>query len=101
MRISDWSSDVCSSDLIVGPSAGTREQVLLNFYVAGPFAWSGGETGHVGNEAAIVAQEQCRSQADRTSVVQGKSVYVRVALGGRRIVNRKHHTKSMSNYIHL
>lgn len=45
------------------PADGTSVQVLLNFYVAGPFAWSGGETGQVGNEAAIVAQDQCRSQA--------------------------------------
>ena len=38
-------------------------QHLLNSYLAGPFAWSGGKPGQVGNEAAIVAQEQCRSQA--------------------------------------
>src|SRR3546814_20197742 len=27
MRISDWSSDVCSSDLILGPRAGTMRQM--------------------------------------------------------------------------
>src|SRR5690606_21475017 len=35
----------------------------LNFQMAGPFAWFGGEPGQVGNEAAIVVQNQCRSQA--------------------------------------
>ena len=36
---------------------------LLNSFSAGPFAWFGGESGQVGNEAATVAQSQCRSQA--------------------------------------
>jgi len=31
--------------------------------LAGPFAWFGGKSGQVGNEAAIVVQKQCRSQA--------------------------------------
>src|SRR3546814_10096851 len=37
MRISDWSSDVCSSDLLVGDFAKTREVEDLRV---------GGETGH-------------------------------------------------------
>src|SRR3546814_3358649 len=31
MRISDWSSDVCSSDLLVGRLKSTRQQDLLRF----------------------------------------------------------------------
>src|SRR3546814_12513007 len=39
--------------------------------------------------------------ADRTSVVKGKSVSVRVALGGRRIIKNKKikHNKQKTNYI--
>src|SRR5690606_41842042 len=42
---------------------GRGARFLLNSDVAGPFAWFGGEPGQVGNEAAIVVQNQCRSQA--------------------------------------
>ena len=38
-------------------------KILLNSLAAGPFAWFGGKPGQVGNEAAIVVQNQCRSQA--------------------------------------
>src|SRR5690606_32741564 len=40
-----------------------RRAFLLNSSSAGPFAWFGGKSGQVGNEAAIVVQNQCRSQA--------------------------------------
>lgn len=40
-------------------------KVLLNSCLAGPFAWFGDESGQVGNEAATVVQNQCRSQARR------------------------------------
>src|SRR5690554_5496588 len=43
--------------------SGRPARILLNFQMAGPFAWFGGEPGQVGNEAAIVVQNQCRSQA--------------------------------------
>src|SRR3546814_17388629 len=70
MRISDWSADVCSSDLDRG-----------------------------GAEVRLEEQQQCskpqepqrlqhalQSRADRKSVVSGKSVSVRVDLGGRRSI---------------
>src|SRR3546814_16947649 len=85
MRISDWSSDVCSSDLRhlfdrrVEPGApfldmtievrfdGERQRPLLAKRVEGGL----------------------RDEVDRKSVVKGKSVSVRVDLGGRRINKKK------------
>jgi len=38
-------------------------QIVVQFVVAGPFAWLYSETGQVGNEAAIAVSSQCRSKA--------------------------------------
>src|SRR3546814_17352475 len=76
MRISDWSSDVCSSDLDTGVGAAIA---------CGSQKWNG-------NCALLVrAPRKIRHSAgrDRKSVVSGKSVSVRVDLGGRRIIKKK------------
>src|SRR3546814_12445430 len=100
MRISDLSSDVCSSDLgdrhaldhrmrvvaqdvaiLGGPGlglVGVAEDVLLHAAV-------------LGHEAPLQAgREACAAAAaqDRKSVVEGKSVSGRVELGGRRIIRK-------------
>src|SRR3546814_14855396 len=71
MRISDRSSDVCSSDLFSSISAGINA-------LYGPL--HGGA-----NEAVLdmLALTALVFPGDRKSVVEGKSVYVRVDLGGR------------------
>src|SRR3546814_20996905 len=100
MRISDWSSDVCSSDLGLRPG-GAKPQAGRDC----PF-------GGGGAEAPLAIQTRSR-RGDRTarprprtsafrsgaavrprhparkSVVSGKSVSVRVDLGGRRIITKK------------
>src|SRR3546814_21085898 len=87
MRISDWSSDVCSSDLslavVLHPNTSTVEVRLADLAL---------EDG-VG---VALDERRCRGLAgflgregDRKSVVEGKSVSVRVDLGGRRIINKK------------
>ena len=43
--------------------SGLMRQALLKSTLAGPFAWFGGQSGQVGNEAATAVQKQCRSQA--------------------------------------
>src|SRR3546814_19136442 len=71
MRISDWSSDVCSSDL--GKTfAEDRDRMPFGLFLA--FA---------GVEVLP------RFGRDRKSVVLGKSESVRVDLGGRRIIKKK------------
>src|SRR3546814_15053755 len=103
MRISDWSSDVCSSDLQGRPGAGRPGAGARQ---------AGGLPG--GEEKALACLERCRHRrgrgrdleepvagcrrqdlavrgprTDRQSVVSGKSVSVRVDLGGRRILKKK------------
>src|SRR3546814_16914157 len=112
MRISDWSSDVCSSDLSAG-------QLRLHFLEGGPglILVAGGARGldllHEGADAAdaravdlrpaIVAEDaflclrgvrhrqfpSSRTRRDRTSVGWGKSGGVSVDLGGCRINKKK------------
>src|SRR3546814_9842893 len=72
MRISDWSSDVCSSDLPVRLAARRR---------VGP--------GAVRPEASADRLVVVPVEVDRKSVVEGTSVSVRVDLGGRRIITKK------------
>src|SRR3546814_16562901 len=114
MRISDWSSDVCSSDLVVGAVAQRRcdteaTHPRADQVVRGCLGGGVGAARVVGRglgEAEWVAElevaidlvggdvvEPGAVTADRKSVVEGKSVSVRVDLGGRRIVkkNRNEH----------
>src|SRR3546814_18873345 len=90
MRISDWSSDVCSSDLC---EAGTA--VLVQVSAVGEVGQVLGQLpeqkrvadgGRAGGEDAdgLIAH-----LPDRKSVVEGTSVSVRVDLGGRRIIKKK------------
>src|SRR3546814_20935120 len=114
MRISDWSSDVCSSDLqFVG-----QQWQLGELRRAGE-SGSGGDVARVGLQRARIGLRQPVGAAqafvvaeqlaqvfghvahggglafhhvrveDRKSVVQGKWGYVRVELGGGRIIKKK------------
>src|SRR3546814_12618478 len=104
MRISDWSSDVCSSDL------------------GGGIALGEDRVGCLVREDPVQAQQQPRSQfrqrlvrrhdvevdirsqaerhehlvqhlpVDRKSVVKGKSVFICVGLGGSQIIKKKKNT---------
>src|SRR3546814_13180483 len=109
MRISDWSSDVCSSDLRV-----QRHEVL----------GAGGDVGDVGIPVVVdvgepiavgarpvplhltsVAVRRRRGRLgrwrDRKSVVSGKSVSVRVDLGGRRIIKKKKKNRQRNGEIKI
>src|SRR3546814_14493701 len=105
--MSDWSSDVCSSDL------GLSELAALRRFEGNGSAAARRRADHrpvavevqqVHQEAAglrsafpvrrhpchrPLPEEQDRAGADRKSVVKGKSVSVRVDLGGRRIIKKK------------
>src|SRR3546814_12298891 len=95
MRISDWSSDVCSSDLVTrllavfhstdaAPAGPVRSARTSDIAIFSPlhrpyFAWS------VANPTFASRIRGSNNVEDRKSVVSGKSVSVRVDLGGRRI----------------
>src|SRR3546814_17779158 len=91
MRISDWSSDVCSSDL---QSALIID--LGNWVIRAAC-----------NQLAELARQGLGDRfltihvsPDRKSVVLGKSVSVHVDLGGRRIIKQKTNTTAPSNTLH-
>src|SRR3546814_16844034 len=104
MRISDWSSDVCSSDLRRCRAGGHPPRChrsrcrwparLPNRDRAAPirnrpFVARAGNDETVG--LALFAHQGVRSAqpGDRKSVVSGKRVSVRVDLGGRRVIKKK------------
>src|SRR3546814_5782874 len=145
MRISDWSSDVCSSDL-GRPSSSSVTDTFQPFGVGAVYSWilaspiSGSarvliftvcKLNAAARSSAATTQDPCHAEClvlsrrrtgaqlqianrrthcriarsarpsarqsrtgtpirgDRKSVVEGKSVSVRVDLGGRRIINKK------------
>src|SRR3546814_17640167 len=106
MRISDWSSDVCSSDL---------HEAVIDLLMHQSAAGAGADLALVEREHGETFQRlveiivilshhigkedvgRLASQLDRTSVVSGKSVSVRVDLGGRRIIKKKNNIKYVKN----
>src|SRR3546814_13493700 len=105
MRISDWSSDVCSSDLsgdrvvlavgiefraqpastaLIGQATGVFEfstLLAIQAYLLGTLA--------VVLFIAWLRLTLFAATRDRKSVVSGKSVSVRVDFGGRRVIKKK------------
>src|SRR3546814_19915657 len=100
MRISDWSSDVCSSDLAGGGAGGNRRaahaaifEINVDFHggiTAAVQNFSGDDICDGSHESLPAFRWGLRvALSDRKSVVWGKSVSVRVDLGGRRIIKKK------------
>src|SRR3546814_19673231 len=112
MRISDWSSDVCSSDLcrelagefftktatgvgilsVKEPESRLRARLIDNL------------SGHARlSEVAVAAftikawNARRAGRTDRKSVVSGKSVSVRVDLGGGRVIKKKKSKREKKN----
>src|SRR3546814_19845406 len=111
MRISDWSSDVCSSDL---PGAGTASQnnalhavftLSLSWYAAvvtaaiTASACSVLMPGQIGRVSVVRAMASATGKAARTSVVSGQGVAVRVDLGGGRIITHIKNTQHIRAYL--
>src|SRR3546814_19326814 len=101
MRISDWSSDVCSSDLSAdGRICSERDRLnrigqIFDDQVERP--WSLVRINRefcidlpaIVDQAVLVVCTVAVVIGDRKSVVEGMSVSVRVDLGGRRIIKKK------------
>src|SRR3546814_18480005 len=114
MRMSDWSSDVCSSDLgpprrFEPPACGRVTNAAKAAVVSGPAAglWRVFHCPPLATGSRKSAQPLClvplplkRSDPDRKSGREGKSVYVRVDLGGRRLLKKttnNHRTNTNTN----
>src|SRR3546814_18201848 len=97
MRISDWSSDVCSSVLFWGRNAGrsrwlqnrTRSLPLYRRCRGCDYQWTGTRRFCDHRHGCAATERRENARPDRKSVVSGKSVSVRVDLGGRRTLNKK------------
>src|SRR3546814_10971282 len=87
MRISDWSSDVCSSDLQDrgGTAAHCRHLSAREQCISDPCQCSARGCNDRQAHAQCQPGPQRRSEERR----EGKSVSVRVDLGGRRIIKKK------------
>src|SRR3546814_15057223 len=113
MRISDWSSDVCSSDLLANADIDARwclvhathltdgegDALAASGAVAGLCPVTEANLGDgifpaarylaAGGTFATGTDSNLRIHADRTSVVSRKSASVRVDPGDRRILKKK------------
>src|SRR3546814_13536037 len=96
MRISDWSSDVCSSDLARADAARRTTDVPGPPPVAGVEGPLPHRLLRLGRQPPPVPRRRRRdpprrrpAREERKSVVAGKSVAVRVDLGGRRFIKKK------------
>src|SRR3546814_18775880 len=104
MRSSDWSSDVCSSDLLMDASAAcglvaleSSMKVVASMTATGVLRWpptvndsrpastASGPTPIARHSAAAAKAFNCRSEERRV----GKECVIRVDLGGRRIIKKK------------
>src|SRR3546814_17254633 len=86
MRISDWSSDVCSSDLAVHRR---RSADVARIDPAGIERDVAAESGRLVLRQVVGPSGVARVLPDRKIVVSGQSVSVRVVLGARRILIKK------------
>src|SRR3546814_20075755 len=95
MRISDWSSDVCSSDLCAWgsgtlPGCAARRPAggsAATLPRRGDLSGGAGCGRHAG--AFLPGLVPAFLRGDRKSVVLGKSVFIRVDFGGGRIIQTK------------
>src|SRR3546814_18821855 len=92
MRISDWSSDVCSSDLVQQTSATRARLRSRQAWKNRPAQINGARTSgtaRLSMPAAPPGSHSGMPARDRKSVVEGKRVSVRVDIGGRRLNKKK------------
>src|SRR3546814_15065361 len=110
MRISDWSSDVCSSDLSEDRAIGVGD-VLKRGTTEDALAERGDHRAalhdrahfHAAGRATILLDHatvlrHVDKAADRKSVGSGKSVSVRVDPGGRRFSKKKQNSDTNNMY---
>src|SRR3546814_18562059 len=97
MRMSDWSSDVCSSDLLPYEcTAGAEARGIEPDVVLQPGPAMSAELEAPAVDLELVPSEAGGPPGDRKSVVEGKSVSVRVDIGGRWIIKKKNNYNKTS-----
>src|SRR3546814_11264424 len=108
MRISDWSSDVCSSDLVFElPLDADEQQDAMGVHTSDLLqALADVGTVHLapsaqGATAGVRGAGRLYWSRDRKSAVEGQSVSVRGELGGRRISTKKTQIKTYDSHNHV
>src|SRR3546814_21127466 len=103
MRISDWSSDVCSSDLLLDEAGYIRAAAAQDadtpygyMMQDASLTWAGYEFLETIRDTEI--WRLTKTGADRKSVVSGKRVSVRLDLGGGRIIKNNNSQAHRGNY---
>src|SRR3546814_13575313 len=87
MRISDWSSDVCSSDLGLDAWRVGRRHFLVVIHDTDELVRRRRAVAFTGASAdRLCVAEVGAAKLDRKRVVLGKRVSVRVVLGSRRLI---------------
>src|SRR3546814_13308882 len=95
MRISDWSSDVCSSDLMCSM---TRGPASCPSFVTWPTSSTVTFFPLARRSRSPVNSRTCATlPGDRKSVDDGRSVSVRVDHGGGSVINKKNYSITTSN----
>src|SRR3546814_11207793 len=104
MRISDWSSDVCSSDLIIAVAVAAVASALVGLPVETIGTRFGGipqtlPMPHLPevSYAKVIEVLQNALSLDRKRVVEGKSVSVSLDLGGLCLIQQKTYITNMVN----
>src|SRR3546814_19259364 len=100
MRISDWSSDVCSSDLsglsprhsTPGAAVTDTKSLPKNTPVTSPSPNSASASGEASPSSGLAKSRVPASVTDRKSVGWGKGEAVRVDRAGRRHIKTTNHT---------
>src|SRR3546814_11175683 len=107
MRISDWSSDVCSSDLNWRGSSNRKlRPPISGRFVTDEFAAKIEDPNicrpleRKNSQSDTVHVFAWKSSIDRKSVASGKRVAVRVDLGGRRHITKTKETQHIKNTKH-
>src|SRR3546814_18846549 len=113
MRISDWSSDVCSSDLDGGQivaeavdavETGSEGGAAMSPLVVqdDPVPQSHEAPGHRGPQLLVAGPAvHEHDQRDRKSVVEGKRVSVRVDFGGSPIIKQKQYLDNINTQLKI
>src|SRR3546814_12158965 len=98
MRISDWSSDVCSSDLTFSPPVLMQPEPRPSRVMV-PSAWGTAQSPGTAWRRPSMSRNVAALRSGRSEERRvGKSVSVRVDLGGRRIIKKK---KTIEYYVNL
>src|SRR3546814_16610527 len=91
MRISDWSSDVCSSDLAAGVQSGPRIEIEFLARLTGKAEYIGRAAGfeHAADECAARRERDRRGDVDQAETIGSRAAFdPQLVIAGRQVEDR-------------